>query len=67
MIRKFLKFTKWLLNKKPFVTYEGFHCGICGKWIEKQITIPKYKSNGFWFDTWGLCKEHESKNSFSNR
>ena len=46
----------WILEGRPMVQYKGFHCGICGKYIDKQFSIPKYESDGEWWDTWGLCE-----------
>lgn len=52
---RFVKWIKWIKKGKPYKEYPGFHCGCCGKWTEEKFKIPEYKSNGEWFDTWGLC------------
>ncbi|KKL22478.1 hypothetical protein LCGC14_2435090 [marine sediment metagenome] len=50
-----LRWVLWLLQGKPDVQYDGYHCGICGRWIKSWFLIPTYKSSGEWIDTWGLC------------
>ncbi|HUV85253.1 MAG TPA: hypothetical protein VMV86_06040, partial [Methanosarcinales archaeon] len=46
---------KWEKEGCPYVHYEGFNCGLCGAWEAKPFSIPKYKSDGRWADTWGMC------------
>jgi hypothetical protein len=46
---------EWLIEGKPYIDYEGYHCGCCGKWTDRKFKIPKYQSHGEWGDTWGLC------------
>lgn len=63
MIRWVLKLNNyigWLIEGKPYIDYEGYHCGCCGKWTARKFKIPKYQSHGKWGDTWGLCKQCES-------
>jgi len=48
---------KWLLKGKPYISYKGFTCGICGRWRDMPLKIPAYKSLGQWRDTWGLCPD----------
>lgn len=55
MIKKFIRYIKWILKRKPYLTYEGYNCGCCGNWINEKFSIPEYKSAGKWWDTWGLC------------
>jgi len=68
-----LKFLKWLIEGRPHVTYEGYHCGCCGSWEDEEFSIPTYKSYGKWADTWGLCskcrepEKEEIKNEKSKR
>jgi hypothetical protein len=50
---------KWVRKKKPMVTYEGFHCGCCGRWVNMKFSIPTYKSISEWWDTWGICPRCE--------
>jgi len=57
MLRKLIKYIKWLREDKPMITYPGYHCGACGRWVDEEFSIPKYKSMGKWDDTWGLCKQ----------
>jgi len=46
------------------IYYEGFHCGICGRWTFQPFELPEYKSDGEWWDTWGVCEKcREIKNS----
>jgi len=52
-----MKWLKWILKGRPTIKYEGFHCGICGAWIDKKFEMPTYKSNGKWADTWEVCDE----------
>jgi hypothetical protein len=37
------------------IHYPGFTCGCCGNWINKPFSIPKWKSEGEYWDTIGLC------------
>lgn len=58
---------KWILNGKPTITLPGFHCGCCGKYIEKPFKIRNYNSKEniivetdedyqkYWYYTWGMC------------
>lgn len=52
-----LKFLKWLIEDRPYITYEGYHCGCCGHWVDEEFSIPTHKSYGKWADTWGLCNK----------
>jgi len=52
---KLIAWLKWLIEKRPYIVYKGYHCGLCGKWVGKEFSIPKYKSCGHWGDTWGIC------------
>ena len=45
----------WLLKGMPKVSYDGFHCGLCGKWVNQEFSIPAYRSYGRWADTIGIC------------
>jgi len=56
LIKKFV----WKLKGSKFVSYDGFHCGLCGRWVNKSFKIPEYMSIGEWWDTWGICKECSS-------
>jgi len=55
--RVFFTWLKWIIKGRPYITYPGYHCGLCGKWTYISFTIPKYKSDGEWLDTWGICKK----------
>ena len=57
-MRKLISWLTWKLKGCPVITYHGYHCGLCGKWVKEQFSIPTYKSSGKWWDTWGLCKDH---------
>ncbi len=50
---------KWIRQGRPMVEYEGYHCGLCGKWWSVSFKVPKYKSMGEWIDTWGICPKCE--------
>jgi len=52
---KLIAWLKWLIEKRPYITYKGYNCGLCGKWVNKEFSIPEYKSCGRWWDTWGIC------------
>lgn len=56
-IKNLFYYLKWVKNRKPIITYNGFHCGCCGEYITEKFEIAAYKSNGEWCDTWGLCKK----------
>lgn len=49
---------KWYLRGKPMISYPGYHCGCCGRWINKSFEIPEYDSVGPDGDTWGLCPDN---------
>jgi len=51
----FFAWLKWVWKGKPMIHYEGYHCGLCGKWVNKPFEIPEYQSDGEWWDTWGVC------------
>ena len=57
MISILFKWIKWKLLGSPIIQYLGFHCGCCGKYVREPFTVPTYKSDGSWMDTWGLCNE----------
>jgi len=48
---------KWRFKGKPMRHYEGYNCGLCGKWCIEPFDVPTYKSRGWFWDTWGICKE----------
>jgi len=56
-----IKFFKWIVKGRLYIDYEGYHCGCCGCWENEKFSIPTYKSNGEWADTWGLCNECKKK------
>ena len=53
----FFRWLKWYLKGKPMVQYRGYHCGICGKWVNEPFSVPEYQSAEEWWDTWGVCEE----------
>lgn len=55
MIQRFFRWLKWRRQGKPYISYKGFHCSLCGAWKEKPFTVPEYISEGKWMDTWGIC------------
>jgi len=55
----FFRYLWWLIKKKTYIEYDGFNCGCCGRWWDKPFKVPTYKSNGEWWDTWGLCPKEE--------
>lgn len=55
MIRNFFRWLVWLARGKPVVSYPGFHCGICGRWVWEDFDVPEYLSAGKDSDTWGVC------------
>ena len=58
---KLFKWLIWLIKGKPYLTYPGFHCGLCGIYVKQKFTIPVYKSLGKWWDTWGICPRCNKK------
>jgi len=46
----------WFFNKKPMIKYNGFHCGLCGKWVNESFKVPTYDSDGEYWDTVGVCE-----------
>lgn len=55
--QEFLARRKWIREGKPIVFYRGYHCGLCGCWVESPFAKPQYKSAGKWWDTWGICEK----------
>lgn len=61
MVRRILnrfewyRYWQWEKEGKPMIEYNGYNCGLCGKWVDEPFEIPKYKSDGKWWDTWGIC------------
>ena len=51
-----IKYITWVFQGSLQLSYDGYHCGCCGSWTDEKFTVPKYKSAGRWWDTWGLCK-----------
>lgn len=58
-MKKLFRWFKWIRAGKPLVHYEGYHCGLCGRWCDIPFEMPEYKSWDKWHDTWGMCKECE--------
>ena len=56
-IFRLINWLVWLWQGKPMVNYDGFNCGCCGKWVWHQYSVPTYKSDGSWWDTWDLCND----------
>ena len=54
---KFIRWIRWLIQRKPTIQYSGYNCGCCGKWVTEQFNIRTIDSCGRWWDTWGLCDE----------
>jgi len=52
---RLFRWLKWIIEGRPFVHYEGYTCGCCGKGWYIPFTIPTYQSSGEYWDTWGLC------------
>lgn len=50
----------WKLKGSPYIKYTGYNCGCCGEWINQEISIPTYQSEGTWWDTWGICDKCKS-------
>lgn len=46
---------KWYFQGKPMLSYPGYRCGCCGKWINEPFEIPTYESCGEYWDGWGTC------------
>lgn len=55
--RGFFVWLKWIIKGKSYIIYSGYHCGLCGKWTQAPFAIPRYKSEGEWLDTWGICEK----------
>ena len=56
-IISFFRWLKWHLKGKSMIQYRGYHCGICGKWVNEPFSVSEYQSAGEWWDTWGMCNE----------
>lgn len=56
-IKYFCKKLWWKLFRKDYVYYDGYNCGLCGKWVNEKFQLPSYDSAGEWWDTWGMCEE----------
>lgn len=54
------KWLKWRRDGKPMIEHPGFHCGICGNWVNQPFKIRDYQSLGDWVDRVGLCNKHKS-------
>ena len=52
---KMFSYLLWIFKGRKYIEYNGYHCGCCGKWTEEKLRVPKYKSGGKWWDTWGFC------------
>ena len=50
-----IKKVMWILKGSKMVSYTGFNCGCCGKWVGLPFKIPTYISGGRMIDTWGIC------------
>jgi len=46
---------RWRRSGRPTITYDGFHCGCCGRWWGIPFEVRTIDSAGRWWDTWGLC------------
>jgi len=55
------KWILWKLSGSKILIYNGYHCGCCGRWVKEVFKIPKYKSQGNYWDTWGLCPDCEKE------
>jgi hypothetical protein len=47
----------WKLFNRKYILYRGYHCGLCGKWVNEWFAVPTYDSVGEWGDTWGMCNK----------
>ena len=56
-MKQLFKWLKWKLKGCPNISYTGYNCGLCGKWVNESFNIPTYKGDGSWWDTWGICRE----------
>ena len=56
-IRRLLRYVRWLFTGRRMISYPGFMCSCCGKWVGGPFSIPEYESCGEWGDTIGLCEE----------
>jgi hypothetical protein len=65
-MKKFFSWIKWKLKGKPTISYTGYNCGLCGKWVDKSFSVPTYKSLGSWWDTWSVCEECLNKSEEVN-
>ena len=66
-MRCFFAWLKWKLSGCPTIQYDGYNCGLCGKCIKENFTIPTYESSGSWWDTWGICKECSNNEKRNNK
>ena len=37
----------WVLRGRPLVKKLGYHCGICGNWINEEIQIRDYEEKEY--------------------
>lgn len=55
-LERLSRWIAWIRLGKPMITYEGYHCGCCGTWVDEQFKIPTYKSTGTPMDDrLGIC------------
>ena len=53
-IKNYILYLKWKYNGKPTIKHNGYHCGLCGKWIDKPFETPEYVGRHPLYG-WGVC------------
>ena len=54
-VRRAYRRWKWRRDGALMVEYRGYHCGLCGDWVEDRFFVPEYRSVDEWQDTVGMC------------
>jgi len=56
-VNRIFSYVAWLFSGRKTIDYPGYHCGCCGKWVDKPFSIPEYDSCGKFADTVEICEE----------
>jgi len=61
-MKRLIRILKWVWSGCPFIYYESFGCGACGKLWHIPFFVPTFDSCGEWWDTWGVCPKGKGCN-----
>ena len=64
-MKRLIKIIKWIWSGCPFIYYEHFWCGACGRHWHIPFLVPKFDSFDEWVDTWGVCPKDRGCNENS--